>query len=65
MNVGAFLITNPQSPKLIEPSEGSLHDPAPSAEPTAMFNVALGKPRHDVAGTQALPDCLGMITPVA
>jgi hypothetical protein len=65
MKVGAFLITNAQSPKLIEPSEGPLHDPAPSTEPPAMFSVALGKPRHDVGGTQALPDCLGIITAVA
>jgi hypothetical protein len=65
MNVGAFLITNAQSPKLIEPSEGPLHNPAPSTESTAMFGVALRKPRHDVAITQALPDFLGIITAVA
>jgi hypothetical protein len=31
MNVGSFLKSDAQSPKLIEPSERPLDDPAPSA----------------------------------
>jgi hypothetical protein len=41
MNVGSFLITDAQSAKLIEPSEGPLDYPSPSPKPTAMFGVAL------------------------
>jgi hypothetical protein len=63
--VGSFLITDAQSPKLIQPSERPLDDPPPSAQSAAMFCVALGEPRHDVAGTQTLPDCRHVITTVS
>jgi hypothetical protein len=65
VNVGPLLVSNTQPTKLIQPSESSLHDPAPSAQPTAMFGVALCQPRHDVPGTQTLPDCLRVISTVA
>ena len=65
MNVGSFLITDAQSPKLIEPSERRLDDPTPSAQSASMFGVALGQPGHDVAVTQTLPNCLCVITAVA
>jgi hypothetical protein len=65
MNVGSFLITDAQSAKLIEPSERPLDDPAPSAQSAAVFGVAFGEPRHDVAHTQTLPDCFRIITTVA
>ena len=42
----------PQSPELIQPCEGSLHHPTPSAQSAAVFGVALGEPRHDVASAQ-------------
>ena len=51
MDVSSFLITDAQSAKLIEPGERPLHDPPPSAQSAAMFGVALGKKRDDVAGT--------------
>ena len=65
MNVGAFFVANSQPSELVQPSEGSLHHPAPSPQSTAMFGVTLGKHRHDAAGTQTFPDCLCVITPVA
>jgi hypothetical protein len=65
MDVGSFLITDAQSPKLIEPSERPLDDPAPSAQSAAVFGVALGEPRYDAARTQTLPDCFRIITTVA
>ena len=65
MDVGSLLIANTQAAKLIKPSEGPFHHPSPSAQPTAMFGVALGEPRNDVATTQTLPDCLRVITTVA
>jgi hypothetical protein len=64
MNVGSFLITDAQSAKLIEPSERPFHDPTPLAQSASMFGLALGKPRHDVAGTETSADCLGVIPTV-
>jgi len=65
MDVGSFLITDAQSPKLIEPSERPLDDPTPSAQSTSMFGVALREKRDDVAANQTLADRLGIIAPVA
>jgi hypothetical protein len=65
MDVGSLLVANTQAAKLIKPSEGPFHHPSPSTESTAMFGVALGEQRHDTATTQALPDCLRVITTVA
>jgi hypothetical protein len=65
MDVGPLLIANSQPTKLIKPREGSLHNPSPSAQSTAMISVSFGEPRHDVAGTQTLPDLFGVITTVA
>jgi len=65
MNIGSFLVTDTQSSKLIEPSERPLHNPAPSAQSATMFSVALGEPRHDVAGAQTLADRFRVITAVA
>ena len=65
MNVGSFFITDAKSSKLIEPGKTPLNHPAPSAQSAAMFSIALGEPRHDVARSQALPDCLGIIATVA
>ena len=65
MDVGPFFVANSQPSELIQPGERPLHDPAPSAQTAAMFGVALREPGYDVAGTQSLPDCLGVITAVA
>ena len=65
MDVGSLLIANTQATELIQLREGTFYDPAPSAESTAMFGVALGEPRNDVATTQTLPDCLRVVTTVA
>jgi len=65
MDVGSLLVANTQAAKLIKPSEGPFHHPSPSAESTAMFGVALGEPRNDVASAQTLPDCLRVITAIA
>jgi len=65
MDVSPLFIAHTQTAELIEPSEGSLHHPPPSAQSTAMFGVALGEPRHDTAGPQTAPNCLRVITTVA
>ena len=65
MGVGPLLIANAQAAKLVKPSKTPLNDPAPSAQSATVLGITLGKPRHDVAGTQTLPDCLCVITTVA
>jgi hypothetical protein len=65
VNVTPLFVANAQWPKLIQPREGSLHNPSPSAQSTAVLSVSLGEPRHDVAGTQTSPDRLGVIAAVA
>ena len=65
MDVGPLFVANTKSPELVQPGEGPFNYPAPSAQSTAMFSVALREPRHDVAGTQTSADCLGVITAVA
>jgi hypothetical protein len=64
VNVRPLFVANAQSPKLIEPSERPLHDPTPSAQPAAMFGVALRKKGDDVADAQTLPDCRRVIATV-
>jgi hypothetical protein len=41
MDVGSFLLADPQSPKLIQPCEGSFHHPPPLALSAAMLGIAL------------------------
>jgi hypothetical protein len=65
VNVGALFVANTQTPELIHPSEGPFNDPPPSAQSATMLSVAFREPRHDVAGPQASPDCLRVITTVA
>ena len=56
MDVGPLLVADAQSAKLVKPGEGSLHNPSPSAEPTAVFGLAHREQRHDAAVAQTLPD---------
>lgn len=56
MDVGTLLIADAQSAKLVEPGKGSLHDPSPSTEATAVFGLAHREQRHDAAVAQTLPD---------
>jgi hypothetical protein len=65
MNVRSLLVSHSQTPKLIEPGEGSFYYPPPSTQSTAMFSVSLSEPRSNPANSQALTDCFGVITTVA
>ena len=65
MNIRPPFVANAQPPELIQPSEGPFHDPSPSAQPTAMFGVALRKKRDDAPLTQTLADWLSVITTIA
>jgi hypothetical protein len=65
MYIGSPFVANAQAPELKQPGEGSFYHPPPSAQPTSVLSVALGKVRHDVAGTQTVPDRFRVITSVA
>jgi hypothetical protein len=43
MNVRPLFVANAQAAKLIEPGEGSFHDPPPPAQSAAVFGVPLRK----------------------
>jgi hypothetical protein len=64
MDVGTLLMASAQSARLVEPGEGSLHDPSPPTETTAVFGVAHREQRDDATVVQTLPDCLRVITTV-
>jgi hypothetical protein len=57
VNVGTLFVPNAQAPEMIQPSEGPLHDPAPSPQSAAMLGIALGQLRQNMSVTQLLTDC--------
>src|SRR5205823_2846993 len=65
VDVGSFFVPDAQAAKLTKPGEGSLYYPPPSSQSTAVFGVSLGEPRPDPTNSQALPNCLRVITTVA
>jgi hypothetical protein len=65
MNVRPPFLANAQAAKLIEPGEGSFHDPPPPAQSAAVLGVLLRKKRDDASATQTLPDRLSIITAAA
>jgi hypothetical protein len=65
VNVGSLFVANSKPPKLIEPSNAPLYDPAPSPQSAAVPCIALCKQRHNATLAKTLPDCLRVITTVA
>jgi hypothetical protein len=55
MNVCPLFVANAQAAKMIEPGEGSFHDPPPLAQSAAVFGVALRKKRNDASAKQTTP----------
>jgi hypothetical protein len=51
-----LFVAHPQSPELVQPSEGPLDHPSPSPQSAAMFRVALREKRDDASVTQTSPD---------
>jgi hypothetical protein len=49
---------------MIQPCEGTFHDPAPSPQAATMFRIAHREPRQDLAPTQSTPNALGIVGPV-
>jgi len=56
MDIGSLLVADAQPAKLVQPGKAPLHNPAPSAEATAMFRVAHRKQRQNASLAQTLPD---------
>lgn len=64
MDVGSLLIADTKATKLIQPTEGSFYDPAPTSQPTAMFPVSLRDERDDLSKPQAAANRLRIVTSV-
>jgi hypothetical protein len=56
MDIRSLLIAHAQSPKLIQPGEGPLHYPSPSAQPAAVSSVAHREQWQKAPFTQTLTD---------
>ena len=65
MDISSLFIANAQPTELIEPCKGPLDHPAVDTQTAAVLGVSFGEQRCDLAGTKALTDSLGIITPVA
>jgi len=46
VHIGPFLISHAKTAKLIQPCDGTLYDPAPSAEAATMFRITHRKLGH-------------------
>ena len=62
VDIGPLFVAHAQPPKLIQPSECPLHDPAPSPQSATVFCIALRKKRDNASVTQTLPDRLRVTT---
>ena len=65
VHISPLFVTHSQSPKLIQPSEGRLHHPPPSAQSAAVFGIAFCKKRNNASVPQVLPNRFGIIPAVA
>jgi hypothetical protein len=61
----ASFITNAESPILMQPRQGALHDPTKHAQATAVLGVALGQNRNDPTLTESLAMRLGIVGAVS
>ncbi len=55
MEVGAYLVADPQSFELVQPGEGPLHHPAGPAQPRAVRDTSAGDLRCDAASPEDAP----------
>lgn len=65
MDVRTAFIADAQATKLVQPTEGALHDPAIDAQATAMRGVALADQRSDATGAQRAPMRVRIKAPIA
>jgi len=64
VHIWPFLIPHAETAKLIQPCEGTFHNPAPSPQPATMFRIAHCEPGQDLAATQSTANTLGIVGPV-
>jgi len=65
MDIRSLLIAHAQSPKLIQPGEGPLYYPSPSAQPAAVSSVAHSEQWQNAPFTQTLTDRFRVIAAVS
>jgi hypothetical protein len=65
MNVRTTFITNPQATELMQPSQGSFHNPAVNAQAAAMFLTSFSQQRLDATFSQFIPMWLRIVTTVS
>lgn len=65
MNVSTAFVAHSQATVLMQPTQGSFNDPAMNSRATAMFCVALGQHRFDLATSQLATVRLGVVRPIA
>ena len=64
VDVGAFLVADTQSSKLVEPGKAPLYHPSPAPEATTVVSVTHCKKRPNPAFMQTLPNPPRIITAV-
>ena len=64
MYICSFFIPQAKTTELIQPREGTFHDPAKSPQPTTMLGIAHCEQRGYAAGAQSTADVLRVIGPV-
>ena len=64
MDIGAAVITSPQSSELMEPAQGAFDHPVTFAQTTTVRGVAMGDGRGDPTGPQLQAMMVRVIGPI-
>lgn len=64
MHIRSTFISHPQTAKLMQPGEGTLHHPARCAQMAAMQGAPLADLRHDAASTKDAPSFFAVVPAV-
>ena len=64
MDIGPSFITNTQSPKLMQPTQGAFHHPAVGPQPTAVTRTSLGNTGFNPYLSQRLTIRFGIVSPI-
>jgi hypothetical protein len=61
VDLGPLFVPHAQATELVQPREGTLDHPAPSAQPAAIFRIAHRKQRHDTSGPERATEFLRVV----
>ena len=64
MDIGPSFITNTQSPKLMQPTQGAFHHPAVDSQPAAVTRTSFANARFNSYLSQRLAIRFGIISPI-